>query len=115
MTSFPLAISAPITTEYATTLRSSRRRKHITLWHQNYSLVSQLPPLITIARASHFTRCCRCDPKSTPVLCAVLCAAKLPGASGERHEVAEVIDQGEDQVAHGVCVLKTHKVDRVEW
>lgn len=45
----------------------------------------------------------------------VLCAAELPGASGERHEVAEVIDQREDQVAHGFCVLKAHKVDSVEW
>lgn len=45
----------------------------------------------------------------------VQCVAELPGASRERHEVAEVIDQREDQVAHGVWVLRAHKVHRVEW
>lgn len=32
-----------------------------------------------------------------------------PGPSGEGHEVAEVINQGEHQVAHGVCILKGHE------
>lgn len=36
MTSFPLAIRAPITTEYATTLRTSRS-DYITFWCHNYS------------------------------------------------------------------------------
>jgi len=36
----------------------------------------------------------------------VLFWLKLPGSSGERHQVAEVINQGEDQVAHCICVLK---------
>lgn len=30
----------------------------------------------------------------------------LPGSPGEGHEVAEVINQGEDQVTHGITILK---------
>lgn len=56
------------------------------------------------ARHFHFTRRCRLRSENVPR--APACAAELPGASGEGHEVAEVIDQGEDQVAHGVGVLK---------
>lgn len=34
---------------------------------------------------------------------------KLPGSSGKRHEVAEVINQGEDQVTHCICILKEQR------
>ena len=48
----------------------------------------------------------KCHARGAISFCPPRPMEKLPGSSGEGHEVAEVINQGEDQVTQGVGILK---------